>query len=143
LHCGTNEASIPEIEGRFEPLAAVYASTIAPLVDEALRGIDYSVHQLVRAALRCDLGLYLSRSHGIPRALPQSQHAGRPRLINRNGGTNQPQRNLSNSSRIFICSRSPLARFLGEMSDTENRKKNSPAKATHEEQNLSPANSHQ
>jgi hypothetical protein len=32
----------------------------------------------------------------------------------------------------------PLARFLGEMSDTKNRKKNSPAKATHEKQNLSP-----
>jgi molybdopterin-guanine dinucleotide biosynthesis protein A len=52
-----NRSVIPEIESRFEPLAAVYVSTIAPLVDEALRGPDRSMHQLVRAALRHDLAL--------------------------------------------------------------------------------------
>jgi molybdopterin-guanine dinucleotide biosynthesis protein A len=48
---------VPEIEGRFEPLAAVYASAITPLVDQALRGPDHSMHQFIRAALRCDLAI--------------------------------------------------------------------------------------
>jgi molybdopterin-guanine dinucleotide biosynthesis protein A len=46
---------IPEIENRLEPLAAVFASTIAPLMDEALQGPDRSMHGLIRTALRCDL----------------------------------------------------------------------------------------
>ena len=53
---------IPEIDGRIEPLAAVYASTIAPVVDEGLRGADRSMHQLVRAAMRRDLAF----THPVP-----------------------------------------------------------------------------
>jgi hypothetical protein len=95
------------------------------------------MHQLVRAALRRDLGL----THPVPTE---------SRALFRNLNTpqdlaDQPEwRNESASTKLiqFIedlhLQPFPLARFLGEMSDTENRKKNSPAKATHEEQNLSP-----
>ena len=48
---------IPEIESHFEPLAAVYVSSIGVLVDEALRGPDRSLHRLVRIALRSNLAL--------------------------------------------------------------------------------------
>jgi molybdopterin-guanine dinucleotide biosynthesis protein A len=54
---------IPEIDRRFEPLAAAYASTIGPLVNEALRGADHSMQQLVRVALRRGL----ARPHPIAR----------------------------------------------------------------------------
>ena len=57
-----NRSVIPEIESRFEPLAAVYVSAIAPLVEEALRGTEHSMHELVRAALRRDLAL----THPVP-----------------------------------------------------------------------------
>ena len=41
---------IPESEGRFEPLAAVYAPSLLPLVIECLRGPDHSMQNLLRRA---------------------------------------------------------------------------------------------
>jgi molybdopterin-guanine dinucleotide biosynthesis protein A len=58
----TRRSVIPEIEGRFEPLAAVYASALAPLVDQALRGPDHSMQQLVREALGGELAV----QHSVP-----------------------------------------------------------------------------
>ena len=47
-----NDSSvIPESEGRFEPLAAVYAPDLLPLVVECLRGPDRSMQNLLRRAV--------------------------------------------------------------------------------------------
>ncbi len=40
----------PEMDGRFEPLAAVYTPAILPLVRECLRGPDRSMQNLLRMA---------------------------------------------------------------------------------------------
>ena len=42
---------VPEMDGRFEPLAAVYTPGILPLVRECLRGPDRSMQNLLRAAM--------------------------------------------------------------------------------------------
>ena len=41
---------VPEINGRFEPLAAVYAPSLLPLVIECLHGRDHSMQNLLRKA---------------------------------------------------------------------------------------------
>ena len=48
---------IPESEGRFEPLAAVYAPSLLPLVIECLRGDDRSMQNLLRAAVKQQLAI--------------------------------------------------------------------------------------
>ena len=48
---------IPESEGRFEPLAAVYAPTLLPLVIESLRGEDRSMQNLLRKAVKQQLAI--------------------------------------------------------------------------------------
>ena len=46
---------IPESEGRFEPLAAVYTPRLLPLVVECLRGPDRSMQNLLRLAMKRQL----------------------------------------------------------------------------------------
>ena len=46
---------VPEADGRFEPLAAVYAPGLLPLVAECLRGSDRSMQHLLRAAMKSGL----------------------------------------------------------------------------------------
>ena len=58
----TERSVIPAIDSNFEPLAAVYAGSIAALVDESLRGPDHSMHQLIRSAIRSDLAVV----HPVP-----------------------------------------------------------------------------
>ncbi len=41
---------VPESDGRFEPLAAVYTPALLPLVIECLRGTDHSMQNLLRTA---------------------------------------------------------------------------------------------
>ena len=48
---------IPESEGRFEPLAAVYAPSLLPLVVECLRGPDRSMQNLLRLAMKQHLAI--------------------------------------------------------------------------------------
>ena len=48
---------IPEIGGRFEPLAAVYAPSLLPLVIECLHGPDHSMQNLLRKALQRNLAI--------------------------------------------------------------------------------------
>ena len=43
---------VPEVDGRFEPLAAAYAPGLAPLVAECLRGSDRSMQNLLRIGAR-------------------------------------------------------------------------------------------
>jgi molybdopterin-guanine dinucleotide biosynthesis protein A len=46
---------VPEHDGFFEGLAAVYPRSILPLVEEALRGADRSLQRLVDRAVGCGL----------------------------------------------------------------------------------------
>ena len=43
---------VPEVDGRFEPLAAAYAPCIVPLVAECLRGGDRSMQNMLRMGSR-------------------------------------------------------------------------------------------
>ena len=47
---GKDCSVVPEFGGRFEPLAAVYAPSLLPLVRECLRGPDHSMQNLLRKA---------------------------------------------------------------------------------------------
>jgi molybdopterin-guanine dinucleotide biosynthesis protein A len=42
---------IPRLDGRFEPLAAIYSRSCLPIVQECLRGGDFSMQGFVREAL--------------------------------------------------------------------------------------------
>ena len=46
---------VPEMDGRFEPLAAVYAPALLPLIVECLRGPDHSMQHLLREAMKSGL----------------------------------------------------------------------------------------
>lgn len=51
---------VPESEGHFEPLAAVYAPSLLPLVVECVRGDDRSMQNLLRKAARSGLAIALA-----------------------------------------------------------------------------------
>ena len=69
-----NCSVVPEAEGRFEPLAAVYAPGLLPLVAEGLRGPDRSMQHLLRAALA--IGLVMTHPlHAGERALFRNLNA--------------------------------------------------------------------
>ena len=48
---------IPESDGRFEPLAAVYGPSLLPVVIECLRGPDHSMQNLLRLAMKRQLAI--------------------------------------------------------------------------------------
>ena len=48
---------VPESDGRFEPLAAVYAPSLLPLVIECRRGPDHSMQHLLRKAVMSGLAI--------------------------------------------------------------------------------------
>ena len=52
-----NCSVIPENEGRFEPLAAVYTPRLLPLVIECLQSSDYSMQSLLRRSVNHGLAI--------------------------------------------------------------------------------------
>jgi molybdopterin-guanine dinucleotide biosynthesis protein A len=46
---------IPRLDGRFEPLAAIYSRACLPLVQERLHSGDFSMRGFVREAIACQL----------------------------------------------------------------------------------------
>ena len=48
---------VPEMDGRFEPLAAVYTPALLPLIRQHLRGPDRSMQHLLRAAVKAGLAI--------------------------------------------------------------------------------------
>lgn len=53
----TGRSVIPEMDGWFEPLAAVYSQSVRPFVETALRGPDRSMQRFIREALEHDLAI--------------------------------------------------------------------------------------